>query len=247
MKRLVAMSDLFATFVVKVSRSMDCSPFEYTEKLRIFNYLTMDKQKFFALFLTIMVGFVPVFAQHRMIEEAVERQMKAYPKSTLRDLYKNFFQDNFGPGHLLSNPEAAENYLRSELESADSLPGPYYEPTGFKGNFYRVNLSVIADGIMTFDEYFDAFSRSMREIEMMPVEEWKKEWSVIDSVIGKLDLGLENVEADRCAIDSLLDKGEYVVHHSKVFEDTYSPHYRIIGKKIFENEILPKIQSSGVF
>ena len=63
---------------------------------------------------------------------------------------------------------------------------------------------------------------------MMPVEEWKKEWSVIDSVIGKLDLGLENVEADRCAIDSLLDKGEYVVHHSKVFEDTYSPPYRII-------------------
>ena len=37
------------------------------------------------------------------IRAAVENQLKAYPKSTLQDLYKNFFQDYFGPGHIVSD------------------------------------------------------------------------------------------------------------------------------------------------
>lgn len=31
------------------------------------------------------------------VRTAVERQLQQYPKSTLKDLYKNFFQDIYGP------------------------------------------------------------------------------------------------------------------------------------------------------
>ena len=31
------------------------------------------------------------------IKKSVERQLNDYPKSTLQDLYKSFFQDRFGP------------------------------------------------------------------------------------------------------------------------------------------------------
>ena len=37
------------------------------------------------------------------VRVAVSRQMQKYPKSTLKDLYKNFFQDKFGPGHIIGD------------------------------------------------------------------------------------------------------------------------------------------------
>lgn len=39
-------------------------------------------------------------------------QMKTYPKSTLKDLYKNFFQDKFGPGHIISDTTSAGKFLK---------------------------------------------------------------------------------------------------------------------------------------
>lgn len=185
-----------------------------------------------------------IHGQETDIRQAVAEQMRKYPKSTLRDLYKNFFQDNFGPGHLVNDTVAAGNYLRQELAESDSFPGDYYEQTGYKGNFYRVNLSVIAEGIIAYDVYFDAFIRSVQSIRPMPVEEWKTEWARIESVIDSLNLPLENYEADRREIHSLLDAGKYVMHHSAIFEQTYSPHYRIVGRDIFLRELLPHIKNT---
>ena len=44
--------------------------------------------------------------------EAVEAQLKLYPESRLQDIYKNFYQDMFGPGHMIPDTTAAGNYLR---------------------------------------------------------------------------------------------------------------------------------------
>ena len=82
----------------------------------------------------------------KAVREAVSRQMQNYPKSTLKDLYKNFFQDKFGPGHIISDTTAAGNYLRRELASYTECTGEIAEPTGWEGNFLRVNLSVIKSG-----------------------------------------------------------------------------------------------------
>lgn len=173
------------------------------------------------------------------VRSAVERQMQRYPKSTLKDLYKNFFQDKFGPGHLIGDTAAAGNYLRKELASYTVVSGEVAEPTGWEGNFLRVNLSVIKTGQIPYLVFFDAFVRSVNGISPMPVSEWQKEWEQIEAVIRSMKLSLPDYEADRKEIDDRLNKGEYVGHHSRVFEDTYTPHYRIIRKDIFENELKP--------
>ena len=176
------------------------------------------------------------------IRQSVERQMERYPHSTLRDLYKNYFQDRFGPGHIIADEKAAENYLRYELENAATMEGDDYEPTGYEERFMRVNLSVIADGIEPYDKYLSAFVRSVNCIEPITVEQWREEWAVIDEVISKMNLNLPNYEADRAEIWALLERGEYVMHHSKLFEQHYDPHYRIIEREIFQREILPLIE-----
>ena len=176
------------------------------------------------------------------IKEAVERQLRDYPKSTLQDLYKSFFQDRFGPGHLVNDTSSAGKYLRYELNNSDSFHKMYYEPTGCDTNYYRVNLSVLKENKISYQKYFDAFLRSVEKIDLDAISEWKDEWSEIESVIISMNLDLENFEEDLKMIHSVLEQGKYAVHHSEIYNSEYQPHYRIIEKTIFEEEILPDIE-----
>lgn len=182
----------------------------------------------------------------QQMAEAVERQMTDYPESTLKDIYKNFFQDAFGPGHLMSDGDDAEKrmeaYLRSECMEAetDVDPSPAYVKTGWHGMFYRVNLSVINDGIIPFDTFMRAFLESARSFTLPSVEEWSREWATIEDVVRSCGYAeLPDFEADSKAIRDLLERGEYASHHSLRYEKAYHPHYRLIEKAIFERDILP--------
>ena len=178
------------------------------------------------------------------VREAVTRQMQTYPKSTLKDLYKNFFQDKFGPGHIISDTTAAGNYLRREMSSYSEIEGAIAEPTGWEGNFLRVNLSVIKTGQILYATYFDAFIRSVQGIRPITVATWQNEWSQIEAVICAMNLGLPDYEADKKEIEERFTRGEYVGHHSKAFEEAYTPHYRIISKPIFEKELQPLLDKA---
>ena len=177
--------------------------------------------------------------KHVQIRVAVESQLSMYPKSTLQDLYKNFFQDYFGPGHIVSDTLSAGAYLNDELASFEQTSGAYYEPTGYNGNFYRVNLSVIKEGFISRDAFFDAFLCSVSDIQIITLEAWKKKWKEIDSVINTMDLLLTDYVEEREKIFLLLEQDKYVMHHSEQFSDAYDPHYRIIRRDIFLKEILP--------
>ena len=192
--------------------------------------------------LTLCVCCQPSDPTRERIVRSVERQLERYPHSTLRDLYKNYFQDRFGPGHIIADEQAADRYLRYELESSVSFEGEDYEPTGYEERFQRVNLGVIADGRVPYENYLSAFVRSVNGIVPITIEQWREEWAVIDEVIAQMRLDLPNYEADRAEIWALIEGGEYVMHHSELFEQHYEPHYRIIETEIFRREILPLIE-----
>jgi hypothetical protein len=173
------------------------------------------------------------------IRNAVQSQLNMYPKSTLQDLYKNFFQDYFGPGHIVNDTLSAGAYLNAELASFEQASGAYYEPTGYNGNFYRVNLTIVKEGFISRDAFFDAFIRSVSNIQIITLEAWKKEWKEIDTVIHTMDLSLTDYTSEREKIFSLLSQDEYVMHHSEQFSNAHDPHYRIIDRNIFLKEILP--------
>ena len=191
---------------------------------------------------SLLMGCSRELSTEQKIHQAVKTQLATYPHSTLRDLYKNFFQDRFGPGHIIADSLSADRYLRSELSSSTSFEGADYEPTGYEGRFLRVNLGVIADGRVPYEKFFDAFVRSVNGIVMPTIAEWQQEWAEIETVILKMNIQLDNMEADRAEIKQLLDSGGYVMHHSESFNRHYSPHYRIIERTIFEQEILPLLE-----
>lgn len=187
-------------------------------------------------------------SDRELIGEAIAIQMKDYPQSTLKDVYKNFFQDAFGPGHLMSDAEDAQermtNYLRNECESTktDVDPSPYYVKSGWHGRFYRVNLSVINEGKVPFDVFLSAFMESARNFVLPEIEDWSKEWAVIEEVFKERGYEVPGFSEDSTAISNLLKSGEYASHHSEQYEKAYHPHYRLIEKNIFEDKILPLLR-----
>lgn len=180
------------------------------------------------------------------INIALDYQIKNYPVSQYRDIYKNFMQDFFGPGHILADTSASAKYLRHELSLDEPFEGPLYEPTGYKGNFYRVNLSLIRDSIVPYDKFFSSFVESVQSIVPPSGESWMKTWNTIDSVIISRNLNFVNEDRDRKELTAQFAEGNYIVHHSQRYNDSVHFHYRIISKNIFNKEILPLINESRV-
>lgn len=213
---------------------------------RIFINIAEYKMRLLLLISMFFIN-ITVYSQHmyeQEIRKAVERQIRVYPHSTLRDLYKNFFQDRFGPGHIINDTVSAGAYLREELASREQFEGALYEPTGYLGNFYRVNLAVIKEGLVDYQTYFNVFVRSVNGIQPISVEEWKKEWEKINSIISGMNLKLHSYAQDSIEIAGLLQQDKYVMHHSRAFNEAYDLHYRIMDKNLFKKELLPLMKQN---
>lgn len=164
------------------------------------------------------------------IREAVVRQLTEYPESTLQDIYKSFFQDRYGPGHLLEDTLAARSYFDYELAQMDSRRNYVAEPCGTGSNFYRVPLDLVKDGIIGEDQLFNAFVGSSENFGIPDISEWHHEWNRIVEVIEGMDLDLPGLTKDKEKLEGILACGDYLVHHSRPYSDAYDPHYRIVSK-----------------
>ena len=80
------------------------------------------------------------------IINTVNEELKFHPKVTLPDLYKNFFQGKFGPGHLIDDVNSAKEYFFTELKEATEFDSVLWQAVGYENNYYRVNLSLVRNG-----------------------------------------------------------------------------------------------------
>jgi hypothetical protein len=175
------------------------------------------------------------------IQGFVTKQMQTYPKSRLLDIYKSCFQDYMGAEHLVSDRERVKAYFDEELQttSFDDLMPWYSEPCGVNGQYIRVSIRAIKENMIAEDVLLDAFIRSANSDMRPTVESWRDRWHKIVGTIDQMELNLPNYQQDRAFIDSILSVGKYAISHSPEYREAYRPHYRIVEKSIFENEIKP--------
>lgn len=173
-----------------------------------------------------------------MVRKAVVAQLEQYPALRLQDVYKTFYQDRFGPGHLLVDTSLAIFYLNQEMTADSSwlTDEMFWEPTGFQGNYVRVYLSCLKPGVMTVRQLADAFIRSAGEEVDLPLS-WADEWHLILQIIEQERLYIADYEQDKGWIEELLGKGDQPITHSRSYNSHYGPHYRIVTREIFEREI----------
>lgn len=171
-------------------------------------------------------------------------QIKNHPNQTLQDVYKSCYQDEYGPGHLISNESSAINSLLQEINTIekDYTPITLFEQTGIYGNYLRVDLTLIRDGVIPFFVLFRALTISATIGGQKSDENWSTIWSEIVEEVKKAELKFENFEEDLANLDRISKSEDKVVHHSEMYENIYHPHYRIIEKNAFEKFIKPFIK-----
>ena len=174
------------------------------------------------------------------MRSAIERQMTTYPESTLQDIYKSFYQEHFGPGHIISDTASARRYLMRELSEMGKTQSPYFESTGSQGDYVRVYLSAVADSLITVEQLLDAFVRSAN-MWQEPIISWMEKWEAIVSIIQANKIELEGFETDLPLLTEAAQNHQ-AVHHSRRFNEAYHPHYRIVERSIFESELKPTLK-----
>lgn len=183
----------------------------------------------FLKYLLIIFLFYPIISFGITKEKALEDFVRNYPKARLIDVYKSFYQDNYGPGHLLEDSLAARKYFYGELLDTTIWGGPRYEFTGEGKNFVRLNMDLIRTGDIPAEEYFKAFQNSVGRVEKPTDEYWISEWTEIDSIIQAEDYHFIDEEVDREFIATKLASRNFPIHHSDNFNENYKFHYRIIS------------------
>ena len=179
--------------------------------------------------------------ENEAIEAAIARQVEMYPATTLQYVYKSFYQECFGPGHIIEDEYIASSYFHQEtsLSTEEPYGGYLYEPTGAHGEYYRVSLYPVNAGMIPAELLLSAFLRSAGPVTSEGIKTWKKTWRKVEKIAKEFDL--PGYEYDKEALDATVksDSPDKAVHHSEAYHNAYDPHYRIVAKDIFIYEILP--------
>jgi hypothetical protein len=173
--------------------------------------------------------------ENKRVEQAVNTLIGKYPEATLQDIYKSFYQERFGPGHMIPNVENARNYLMSEMEQASENTGDYFEPTGSEGKYVRIYLNAVSDGKISAEQLLDAFVESANNVEPRS-DKWAEQWSKIVNVIEKKQLPVKMDDELKQLLKECSEQDE-AVHHSEAYNQVYRPHYRIVERNIFELQL----------
>ena len=195
-------------------------------------------------YILLLLLIIKIESKFDMDLSILLEQIKNHPNQTLQDVYKSCYQDEYGPGHLISNESSAINSLLQEINTIekDYTPITLFEQTGIYGNYLRVDLTLVRDGVIPFFILFRALTISATIGGQKSDENWSTIWSEIVEEVKKAELKFENFEEDLANLDMISKSEDKVVHHSEMYENIYHPHYRIIEKNAFEKFIKPFIK-----
>ncbi|MBR4197149.1 MAG: hypothetical protein IKQ94_00045 [Bacteroidales bacterium] len=185
-------------------------------------------------------------AQHfsnEQIKSFIDESFVWYPKSTLQDLYKSFYQSVYGPEHLVTDSLSVLAYIDKELEMEQYDEAPGVEYLGISKEFVRVPLH--NDGPVPKELIASCFIRSSRYKSDVSIADFREQWREVVRYITENGIQLNNFSQDSLYIENLLSKGKYVWVHSPQYKAAYKPHYRVVSKEIFEKEIQPLLMKSS--
>jgi len=166
--------------------------------------------------------------QNDTIRKLIKSEFELHPKAQLKDYYKLFFQGTFGPGHIISNKSSAREFLENEIKDSSIFEESDYQNISHFNEFYRVNLNVINKGIISFDNYLDAFLKSVEFKNEISQNEWLEHWGKIEKQIFMMKIPIENIEQQAAELWKIIESKQ-LVRHSDIYRTAYSPHYRLIN------------------
>lgn len=185
-----------------------------------------------------------IFLTDRLADEKVY-----HPKACLRDYYKLAFQAVYGPGHLIESKDSADKYLKAELQAIEINEDLTVQDISFNkcrlygeitGNYCRLSLKAISDGIITYNDYLSAFLRSAKNsseanscrtsFSDYNTEKWLNLWKDTESYLRESKI-VKDFSESETLINGIL-RNSPVSRHSDIYRENYHPHYRLMKKSI---------------
>jgi len=162
------------------------------------------------------------------IIKLIKSEFELHPKTQLIDYYKLFFQGTFGPEHIISNKKSARQFLKDELKESSVFEKTDFQDISYINDFYRVNINVINKGLITFEDYLDAFLKSAKLENTINFKDWLISWKYIEQQVLSMDINFYNIKEQLAELQKVLNNRN-LVRHSEIYRKTYSPHYRLVN------------------
>ena len=175
----------------------------------------------FAIYIILAVLAVSCTQPATKTEEFVRTEFATFPESRFVDIYKSFFQDAYGPGHLIPDTTHAGIYLSEDLLNENWPDTMLWQATGINHDFYRINLVLVKNGTIPRDTFLLAMLESATLARKPEISDFKNQVKELYEAVKKQHPDLPDLEKDKDAIDAQLDKSEVMMHHSEHYLQTY--------------------------
>ena len=167
-------------------------------------------------------------ASENKTKELILKHFKRYPKMQLEDMFKFLFHSAFGCDHLVESYEKALAYINYEF---NNLKPTKSHTESLDGNYSRVYLGIINKGLSK-ETLAKLFYLSAKKEETGP-KLLKEKLLVLESLILNNELPFNH--NDFCTFCAEWEKLNYpAIHHSKAFNQEYTPSYRVISNKFIK-------------
>ena len=167
------------------------------------------------------------------LEQVLRRHGKKYPMMQPQDAVKLIYQNVFGGGHLIRDPEGCRSALLQEYESIpQDRHAPLLESIG--NGLVRVMLNAIDGSGYTVGQLAEDFIRSSREHTgnlngfLIKLEILRKV-----TASGAFFFTKEELDAYLAAYQAA---GYPMVSHSEPYRQAYRPAYRVVLARILEEK-----------
>ena len=160
-----------------------------------------------------------------LIEPILLEHYVKYPKMELVDFIKLIYQNSFGPRHMHTpTKEMVTKYINDEMNSV-TRDEEFVEEIG--NGYVRVYLSKNTNT----EKLIDSFLGSMN-IDTYTEQNIRIFYRKINVLINLIKKGRINLPKKESIdyIKEYLSNGINPVRHSKIYNELYKPHYRVIKK-----------------
>ncbi len=164
----------------------------------------------------------------KFIGQLLGQHLQRYPQMALADVYKLLHQAAMGPGHAVSDANAARSRLTEEAANlADGPPEPLVDPISPDGRLARVHLRAYVSGGHPLSALTEAFVTTAATYAGS-----QETLAKFCGCLGDLaDAG--GIPFSRAQVigyfDPIVAQGYPVVRHSDAYRAAYRPAYRVVA------------------
>ncbi|MBR5121807.1 MAG: hypothetical protein IKU89_04610 [Oscillospiraceae bacterium] len=159
--------------------------------------------------------------------EILLRHAEKYSKMQPSDAIKLVYQNEFGSGHYIPNPEKAFQWLCKEYEICEKFPdAPAIESVG--NGIQRVYISSVDISSYPLGQIFEDFLSCSRE-HKGTLESFLKKLEELKCLVAKGVFAFSEKEFLEY-LEEYKKAGYPAVSHSEIYREAYKPAYRIIKR-----------------